>query len=1188
MPDNVLRLRVTATGAGEATREFNQLGAAADRAADQGQRLERQSAALSGALRGLAVGAAAAIAAFATREVLQIADAFQRVDQQLRLSVTSTAELAAAQEALFGVAQRSFTRLNSTVDLFSRIARSSTELGLDQSELVGITETISQLVTISGSSARSAQAALVQLGQGLASGTLRGEELNSVLEQTPALARAIAAGLGVSLGQLHQLGQDRALTAERIIAALQQQGAATQAVFDQLQPTIGQVGIVINNAFQRGLVSQFNDELNETSARVLELEDVFAGIGAAIGAVFNLALQGVNALLGGINSLRLAADRFTLPGIGGAIDETSQRAVNARLSDLANQIGEIERRQEDRSVFGGDVGPRAERESALLTTLLAEFERLSLLNQADPSATVLPTVRESDPEFAALVAQLQTANSEQERAARSASEFARAQRQANDQARLAGDIAQGRIDQAVQDEASRGSQATFEALRARLSAIADIFRDASPEVRQEVNTRLVQALEDFPEAARAAVREGSEQGVSDGFSSGRFLQSITISADTITEISDAISGGLTQVGDVLADANASALQRIEGIARGFGQSARGLGDGLSSFGARIGGDLGGALSQISQVLGSLGAIGQTVGALIQVGRAIADLFRPRSSAATFSPDGDVSFVRTSRTDERNALRDQVGASAISVAQQIAELTGGEFAEGVGIRIFIDRNDELLATLRDLQTNAIIATPTGFVRDDRGITDDPDVAIRQGVNLLVANSLEGGDERLVAFARAAAQADIETEDLIEGLNSLQRVFDLTTEPLSQIEEQLRAIDEAVAPAIEALQSVGQSIQGITDIANQAARAVGERFIEDVQDQIVSEQNSTLGQYRQLLSAIEARQRDALALLERGAISQGEFESVQFLGALQTRNFFQGLSSEDLQNLGDFFGLLGDEVGDAAVALARLEIEISNFADNAIETADRLESEIRAIDSAVNEATAARSDILRQFSGDLPQENIASLSSELRAILGEVSNPTTSGERIAEQVSLAAQIARDIIDQASQTFGPTATFGAIRDTTTSLLSDIIGAGQDRSAERATELETLQTQVRLLEEIRDQLASSETSLPFIQESLASGEVSNALLRELLEAYVAASNVQQAALDPSVIQQRADTFLAASQQSFSLAAGDISSAIFRADQSRQTSDSQIISSLSRLTSLQEQSNADQRELLDRLRLSA
>ncbi|MFO0433461.1 MAG: tape measure protein, partial [bacterium] len=98
---------------------------------------------------------------------------------------------------VLGVAQETNTSLNATATLYTRIAASGRELGLSNQQVLGLVETINQAIQVSGAGAQESEAAIRQLVQGLQSGVLRGEEFNSVLEQAPRLARALADGLGV-------------------------------------------------------------------------------------------------------------------------------------------------------------------------------------------------------------------------------------------------------------------------------------------------------------------------------------------------------------------------------------------------------------------------------------------------------------------------------------------------------------------------------------------------------------------------------------------------------------------------------------------------------------------------------------------------------------------------------------------------------------------------------------------------------------------------------------------------------------------------------------------------------------------------------------------------------------------------------------------------------------------------------
>jgi len=197
---------------------------------------------------GLATALKAVAASLAVREVVQAASTYQDLQNKLRLVTTGTENLADITEELFAVAQRTRGSYEGTVDLYSRVARSVTELGVSQRETLGFTEAVSQAIAISGATAAEASAGILQLGQGLASGAIRGDELRSVMEQLPGLSREIAAGLGVSIGQLRTLGAEGALTAEAVFGAIQSRAEEIDKQFAELTPTIGQAFQVLKNS----------------------------------------------------------------------------------------------------------------------------------------------------------------------------------------------------------------------------------------------------------------------------------------------------------------------------------------------------------------------------------------------------------------------------------------------------------------------------------------------------------------------------------------------------------------------------------------------------------------------------------------------------------------------------------------------------------------------------------------------------------------------------------------------------------------------------------------------------------------------------------------------------------------------------------------------------------------------------
>jgi len=230
-----------------------------------------------GALMGVAVGVQA------VRQVVGMADAWKGYQNRIKLFTNSAEEAAAVQERLFGISQRTRTAMGSTVELYQRFSIANKELGLSQAELGGVLETVNQALIISGGSSESANAAVIQLGQGLASGVLRGEELNSVMEQAPRLAMAFATGLGVPIGKLRELGAEGKITALQIIEALQSQAPVVAAEYGKMEITVDGAWTKLTDAV--GLyVSKFDEAIGLTSALAGAMSEVADSVAAAASA----------------------------------------------------------------------------------------------------------------------------------------------------------------------------------------------------------------------------------------------------------------------------------------------------------------------------------------------------------------------------------------------------------------------------------------------------------------------------------------------------------------------------------------------------------------------------------------------------------------------------------------------------------------------------------------------------------------------------------------------------------------------------------------------------------------------------------------------------------------------------------------------------------------------------------------
>lgn len=187
-------------------------------------------------------------------------DAYTNLQNRLKLVTSSQTELNKAMNDTFAIAQKTRQSWDAAAQVYQGFANNAKTLGLTMKDTARLTETVSKAVAISGASSASAEAALIQFNQALSSGTLRGEELNSVMEQTPALAKAIADGMGITIGQLRTVAATGAITSDTLVKALEKASKSVDVLFDKTDPTIGQSFTMLNNE-----VSKFVGEAGKAS-----------------------------------------------------------------------------------------------------------------------------------------------------------------------------------------------------------------------------------------------------------------------------------------------------------------------------------------------------------------------------------------------------------------------------------------------------------------------------------------------------------------------------------------------------------------------------------------------------------------------------------------------------------------------------------------------------------------------------------------------------------------------------------------------------------------------------------------------------------------------------------------------------------------------------------------------------------
>ena len=265
----------------------------AKRATEEYSRSQRTAAAatdtLSGSIRNLA---GTFLGMQSVRWLVNTSDQLTSINARLRLMTGSAEAAAAAQEEIYQAAMRSRGAYADMADFVSQLGTVAGNAFTGTDELIAFAEQIQKQMAISGASGASAQAALVQLTQGLASGTLRGEELNSVLEQTPMIAQTIAEYLGVTTGEMRELASEGKVTAEVVKNAMLGAAEETNAQFEQMPMTWAQVWTMFQNVAIQAL-DPVLDAISWLANHLEELAPILAGLAA--GAVAFAAGLGIQA-----------------------------------------------------------------------------------------------------------------------------------------------------------------------------------------------------------------------------------------------------------------------------------------------------------------------------------------------------------------------------------------------------------------------------------------------------------------------------------------------------------------------------------------------------------------------------------------------------------------------------------------------------------------------------------------------------------------------------------------------------------------------------------------------------------------------------------------------------------------------------------------------------------------------------
>lgn len=213
----------------------------------------RSAGRFEGALNKVGVAIAAAFTIDAAKKLIAIGDEMVTLKARIARLSPSIDVAKETLASLSAIASQTGNSLSETERLWESLTTALKETGATNSQILGLTSTLQKIGTIGGSSTEEMANALRQFGQSISGGIVRAEEFNSILEQMPELARQIAAGLGISIGDLRKRMLEGKLTAQDALNAIQRQSQSVNEEFDKMPVSIDRAKNSLDVAFKNAI-----------------------------------------------------------------------------------------------------------------------------------------------------------------------------------------------------------------------------------------------------------------------------------------------------------------------------------------------------------------------------------------------------------------------------------------------------------------------------------------------------------------------------------------------------------------------------------------------------------------------------------------------------------------------------------------------------------------------------------------------------------------------------------------------------------------------------------------------------------------------------------------------------------------------------------------------------------------------
>ena len=287
-----------------------------------------------------------------TSNVIELGNQWGRTTAMLKNAVGDTGDYKNSLEDSLKYANEVGVSTDDFVQSAARLRTLAPEVVTNYGDAAKFTKLLDMNMVSTGASTQEASSAMRQITQALGKGIVNGDELNSIMENSPQIARMLAKHLNVSVGELKQLGKEGEISGQALYDTVLENADAIEKQFTAMPVTADRAWNSIKNTVgarsaeaATALSANLGKALTaiSSSGMVDTFGEMLAGFVPLSNAAAALAATFVNQLAPAVNKAFNVqqVEQFLAP-LTNLISANSQNVnLLSGLGDILNTVGTI-------------------------------------------------------------------------------------------------------------------------------------------------------------------------------------------------------------------------------------------------------------------------------------------------------------------------------------------------------------------------------------------------------------------------------------------------------------------------------------------------------------------------------------------------------------------------------------------------------------------------------------------------------------------------------------------------------------------------------------------------------------------------------------------------------------------------------------------------------------------------------